>query len=96
VRIQSLFALAPSIAEPLGRDSSQECTSSGATLSAIKDDSERLDVTPQMSNRFLPVNKSSLSCYSVNSDQAIEPSANVRKTLNTKLARQCPQSIAAG
>jgi hypothetical protein len=96
VRIQSLFALAPSITEQLGRDSSQECTSSGAMLSAIEDDSERLDVTPPRSNRFLPFNKSSLSCYSVNSDLTIEPSANVRKTLNTKLARQCPQSIAAG
>jgi hypothetical protein len=96
VRIQSLFALAPSIAEQLGRDSSQECISSGAMLSAIKEKSERLDISPQMSNRFLPFNKSSLSCYSVNSDQTIEPSANVRKTLNTKLARQCPQSIAAG
>jgi hypothetical protein len=40
--IQSLFALAPSIAEPLGRDSSQECISSGSMLSAIEDDSERL------------------------------------------------------
>jgi hypothetical protein len=65
-------------------------------LSAIEDDSERLDVTPPRSNRFLPANKSSLSCYSVNSVLTIEPSANVRKTLNTKLARQCPQSIAAG
>jgi hypothetical protein len=49
-----------------------------------------------MSNRFLPFSKSSLSCYSVNSDLTIEPSADVRKTLNTKLARQGPQSIAAG
>jgi hypothetical protein len=96
VRIQSRFALAPSIAEPLGRDSSQECISSGAMLSVIKEKSERLDISPQMSNRILPFNNSSLSCYSVNSDQTIEPSANVRKTLNTKLARQCPQSITAG
>ena len=43
MRIQSPYALAPSIAEPLGRDSSQECISSGAMLSAIKEKSERLD-----------------------------------------------------
>ncbi|MCY3010693.1 MAG: hypothetical protein NTY42_12705, partial [Planctomycetota bacterium] len=71
MRIQSLYALAPSIAEPLGRDSSPKGISSGAMLSAIKEKSERLDISPQMSNRFLPFNKRSLSCYSVNSDQAI-------------------------
>jgi hypothetical protein len=65
-------------------------------LSAIKEKSERLDNIAPRSNRFLPFSKSSLSCYSVNSDLTIEPSADVRKTLNTKLARQCPQSIAAG
>jgi hypothetical protein len=65
-------------------------------LSAIKEKSERLDISPPMSNRFLPFSKRSLRYYSVNSALTIKPLADVRKTLNTKLARQCPQSIAAG